>query len=154
MSDIAFEQQDVGMETEPRESSSGLGSRISTKLVLSAAVMTALVFAGFLAAIYIVVSMVAEREDQRAALLRAMNQDLRSQVMILQQNYFQIPQRLEVNPSAELKSWAAQNGAMEVLHSGRDAIVARYKQRKQRRDLQKEAKFVVEDVDGGAVVGK
>lgn len=152
MSDIAFEQQDVGMETEPRESSSGLGSRISTKLVLSAAVMTALVFAGFLAAIYIVVSMVAEREDQRAALLRAMNQDLRSQVMILQQNYFQIPQRLEVNPSAELKSWAAQNGATEVLHSGRDAIVARYKQRKQRRDLQKEGKFVVEDVDGGAAI--
>ena len=152
MSDIAFEQQDVGMETEPRESSSGLGSRISTKLVLSAAVMTALVFAGFLAAIYIVVSMVAEREDQRAALLRAMNQDLRSQVMILQQNYFQIPQRLEVNPSAELKSWATKNGATEVLHAGRDAIVARYKKRKQRRDLQKEAKFVVEDVDGGAAI--
>ena len=52
-----------------------------------------------------------------------MNQDLRSQVMILQQNYFQIPQRLEVNPSAELKSWATKNGATEVLHAGRDAIV-------------------------------
>ncbi|WP_323796529.1 hypothetical protein [Nisaea sp.] len=152
MSDIVFEQQHIGSETEQRAPSSGLGSRISTKLVLSAAVMTALVFAGLLVAIYIIVSMVAEREDQRAALLRAMNQDLRAQVMTLQQSYFEIPKRLEVNPSAELKNWAVENGAAETVHSGRDAIVARYKKRGQRRDLQKAANFIVEDVDGGAAI--
>jgi methyl-accepting chemotaxis protein len=152
MSDIVFEQQHIGSETEQRAPSSGLGSRISTKLVLSAAVMTALVFAGLLVAIYIIVSMVAEREDQRAALLRAMNQDLRAQVMALQQSYFEIPKRLEVNPSAELKNWAVENGAAETVHSGRDAIVERYKKRRQRRDLQKAANFVVEDVDGGAAI--
>lgn len=152
MSDIVFEEQDIGMESEQSSPSTGLGSRISTKLVLSAAVMTALVFAGLLAAIYIVVSMVAEREDQRAALLRVMNQDLRAQVMTLQQNYFEIPQRLEANPSAELKHWASESGATELLHSGREAIVARYKKRRQRRDLQKAANFVVEDVDGGVAV--
>ncbi|WP_028466434.1 methyl-accepting chemotaxis protein [Nisaea denitrificans] len=152
MSDIVFEQQHIGSETEQRAPSSGLGSRISTKLVLSAAVMTVLVFAGLLVAIYIIVSMVAEREDQRAALLRAMNQDLRAQVMTLQQSYFEIPKRLEVNPSAELKNWAVENGAAETVHSGRDAIVARYKKRRQRRDLQKAANFIVEDVDGGAAI--
>lgn len=152
MSDLVLEELDAPSASQKHDAISGIGSRISTKLVLSTAVTSALVFGGLLSAIYMLVSMVDEREDQRAALLRAMNMDLRAKVMTLQQNYFEIPARLEANPSVELKRWALENGATEVRHSGRDAIVARYKKRQQRRDLQKAASYVVEDADGGVSI--
>ncbi|WP_193183536.1 methyl-accepting chemotaxis protein [Nisaea sediminum] len=152
MTDFALDRSDTNTGVDETARRKGLGARISTKLVVSAAATTALVFAGLLIAIFQIFSMVSVQEEARAALLRAMNQDLRAEVMKLQQAYFEIPRRLEVNPAAELQVWALENGAREEIHTGRDAIVARYKQRKQRRDVQKAGAFAVEPFEGGTAV--
>ncbi|RED46095.1 methyl-accepting chemotaxis protein [Aestuariispira insulae] len=129
-----------------------LRKKIDVKFVLILALVLTVVMAGQIGGYIVLLNQVLDEENARNQMLAETNHDLREQVFALQEQYLAIPNQLEVNPVAALGSWAAEKGAKPVQHEGRDAIVARYKKRKVRRDVGKPGRFVVDEYDGSGAV--
>ena len=129
-----------------------LRKKIDVKFILILALVLSVVMAGQIGGYIVMLNQVLDEEAARNQLLADTNHDLREQVFGLQEQYLAIPNQLEVNPVAALGAWAAEKGAKPVQHEGREAIVARYKKRKVRRDVGKPGRFVVDEINGGSAV--
>ncbi|MCZ4283048.1 methyl-accepting chemotaxis protein [Kiloniella laminariae] len=98
------------------------------------------------------IKQIMEKEDDRAELLRSVNQSLRMEIIDLQNEYLSISGFLELDALRAVESWAAQEGVMPLEHKGRDALLLRYKKRNQRRDLGKRGVLLVDQIDGVSAV--
>ena len=100
--------------------------QISTKLVLSVTVVTTLVVALIMGALFGLLITVEDKENQRVALLRSMNDDLRAQLFTLQDTYFALPGRLHPDTGQMVSSWAHDHyDVTETRHQGGDAVARR-----------------------------
>ncbi|MCR9257316.1 MAG: methyl-accepting chemotaxis protein [Alphaproteobacteria bacterium] len=126
--------------------------RINTKLVLSLGSVVALLMTGLLVGFIAAVDEIKRLEDQRVALYQDLNSELRQEIFDLQDRFLAIPQALESDPATALFEWANANYEMEeMVHSGREAIVQRYRARSARRAITQPGKFYVDTGEGGRV---
>lgn len=127
-------------------------SRIEYKLGIILVLTLTLVLSGLILFYEQSLNRIALAQAERVQLLNDLRDDLRATVFDLQNRYLAIPQRLEADPVVAVDAFARERGASEVIHEGRDALVARYQGRTKRRDLQRPGRFVVEPADGGASI--
>ncbi len=125
-------------------------SRLNVKLTVALACTLCLILGG-LAGVYIsVVNQLMDEQEARATLFRDLNSELRAEVFDLQAKLVAIPDRLQTDPLPVLTAWATATFEVETRRfAGRDEIVARFRKRGERRDLQKPGRFVVKETDGG-----
>ena len=130
-----------------------MSKTIDIKLAGAIALAMTLVFAGIFTAVLLAVSLVNDRQEERAQMLRDLNTSLRQTISELQAAYLAVPAYLQVDPVAAVSDWAAsQDGAESREHAGREAIVARYSQRRARRDVQARGRFVIDAPEGAVAV--
>jgi methyl-accepting chemotaxis protein len=128
-------------------------SRIGAKLIIFLGGSLTLFMAALASVNYLTIQHILDSQEQKATLLRELNDNLRSEIFDLQNQYLAIPERLTTDPVADVVKWAAGSyDVTENRYSGRDAFTARYKGRTVRRDIQRPGRFVVEATDGGVAV--
>lgn len=128
-------------------------SRIGAKLTLVLGSSLSLFLAGFAIVNFLAIQQILESQAQSASLLRDLNDRLRGEISTLQQQYLSIPDRLNTDPVTAVVKWAKDNHSVEErIHEGRDSLVARYKGRTARRDIQRPGRFIVEAVNEGTAV--
>jgi methyl-accepting chemotaxis protein len=89
----------------------------------------------------------------RVGMSDALNEELRTAITELQSQYLDIPRMLDSDAVSAVAGWArARPGMQERLHEGRDALVARYPGRSQRRDVQKQGQVLIEEHPDGVRV--
>ncbi|MET4697414.1 methyl-accepting chemotaxis protein [Constrictibacter sp. MBR-5] len=89
----------------------------------------------------------------RVGMSDALNEELRTAITELQSQYLDIPRMLDSDAVSAVAGWArARPGMQERLHEGRDALVARYPGRSQRRDVQKQGQVLIEEHPDGVSV--
>ena len=129
---------------------SGIRSRLDLKLGLALAFTLCAVMSSLAGIFMYQLSTVIEEENKVTELLRSQNDDLRKELFALQAKLVDIPQRLRTDPMPVILDWAKnEQGASETVYSGRQEITARFKKRGERRDLQKQNRFVVSDGPNG-----
>lgn len=129
-------------------------SRINVKLALSLAVTLCVVMAGLASVYFTIIDQLMREQEARAELYRDLNQNLREEVFRLQARLVDIPKDLQTDPIPVLRAWAKDKFAVVVrTYEGRDRIVERFTERRQRRDVQHENRIVVLPESGGAAIG-
>ncbi|WP_316978791.1 methyl-accepting chemotaxis protein [Shumkonia mesophila] len=130
-----------------------VSARISSKLIVSLAVAISLVFAAIFATFIYAVSVLTQKQDELIQVVQNLNGDLRLNMLDLQKSYLAVPDFLETDPVAAVTAWLKANRQATARdHQGRDAVTARYADRRIRRDLQKPGFFAVEATADGASV--
>lgn len=130
-----------------------ISARVNSKLILSLAFAISLVFAVIFATFVSAVSVLTQKQNELVQVMQGLNGDLRQNMLELQKSYLAVPDFLETDTAAAVTAWLkANHQAAERDHQGRDAITARYADRRIRRDLQKPGFFAVEATGGGASV--
>lgn len=129
-----------------------LRSKIDLKLGLCLVLVLTLAMAGILWAYMLVLDQTLQEEEARTQMLRETNQSLRAEIFALQESYQAIPLKLDVNATAAVRSWAEGAGATRHEYVGRKEVKTRFTKRKQRRDLGKAGRFVVDEIDGASSV--
>jgi methyl-accepting chemotaxis protein len=128
-------------------------ARIGSKLILSLAIAISLVFAAIFATFIYAVSVLTQKQNDLAQVMRDLNGDLRQNMLDLQESYLAVPKFLETDPVAAVTEWLRTHHQVTVRnHQGRDAVIARYADRRIRRDLQKSGYFAIEATGNGASV--
>jgi len=126
--------------------------RINTKLVLSLGSVVALLMAGLLFGFIAALDEIKRLEDQRVQLYQDLNSQLRGEIFGLQDRFLAIPQALDSDPASALFAWAEENYEMEeTVHSGREAIIERYRARAARRAITRPGRFYVDVAEDGRV---
>jgi hypothetical protein len=127
----------------------GLQSKVLLALGLSSALVIGAIFAGMT----FVLLEIQRSGDAYGGGLRGAIQDLQQEFQKLEEEFVALPQKFESDPTGAIVEWAqTQHGATVVDHNGRDAVVDRYKKRRARRDLQKPARFVVDETSDGVSI--
>lgn len=89
----------------------------------------------------------------RVGMSDALNEELRTAITELQSQYLDIPRMLDSDAVSAVAGWArTRPGTQERLHEGRDALLARYAGRSQRRDVQKQGQVLIEEHPDGVSV--
>ena len=127
-----------------------LTSRISYKLALALLIALVLIQGALVLFYDFNLKRIVHAQNERTAMQMQIRDDLRQAVFDLQDRYLGIGDRLATDPLEAIGALAAELGAREVLHAGRDGLISRYSGRPTRRELQQQGKVVVEAVDGGA----
>lgn len=123
-------------------------SRLNVKLSLSLAITLCIVMAGLSTLYFTAVDRLMGEQEARAQLYRVLNRDMRDEVFRLQARLVDIPDRLQTDPIPVLQAWALQQPGTTVRrYEGRDQIIGRFADRRQRRDLQQPNRVVM---TGGA----
>ncbi|MEQ8393939.1 methyl-accepting chemotaxis protein [Thalassobaculum sp.] len=123
-------------------------SRLNVKLSLSLAITLCIVMAGLSTLYFTAVDRLMGEQEARAQLYRVLNRDMRDEVFRLQARLVDIPDRLQTDPIPVLQAWALQQpGTIVRRYEGRDQIIDRFADRRQRRDLQQPNRVVM---TGGA----
>ena len=109
---------------------------INAKLALSMGGIVIVLMAALLFWFSLSLSYLKQLESDRLDLYRELNVDLRAEIFSLQDRIIEIPGLLSVDAARLLLDWArSEYGIREVVHEGRDEIVARYRSRTARRDI-------------------
>jgi methyl-accepting chemotaxis protein len=130
-----------------------ISARIGSKLILSLAIAISLVFAAIFATFIYAVSVLTQKQNDLAQVMRDLNGDLRQSMLELQESYLAVPKFLETDSVAAVTEWLQTRHQATVRdHRGRDAVIARYADRRIRRDLQKPGYFAIEATGNGTSV--
>ena len=125
---------------------------INAKLALSMGGIVIVLMAALLFWFSLSLSYLKQLESDRLDLYRELNVDLRAEIFSLQDRIIEIPGLLSVDAARLLLDWArSEYDIREVVHEGRDAIVARYRSRTARRDISRPGRSYIDMNTAGTV---